>query len=402
LVAELLGDVTGRGAGDLDPGLGEESTSGEDEDDVDDGVERIEEDLGDRLRGGDVVCNAANWDRVSGTRSLNILPATQKAHEEIGRVPLVEKLREEVDVGHEGGLKDDGDVGSVEQLDGVGALLATVLLVLDGEVDTETLEVDHGDEDQNGGEKVGDVGEILAVEGFLECAHLIGTCDEKVEKSDNGSFEFSTTTSVDGSGGEGLPDNTLTDVGGNEQRNARTKTVTLLEELVEHDNNHTSERKLEDDKDGISGAKVLDFAVHARDSVCNGLTNSDQDAEKLLCATEESAIFLEALVNLNDLGTSKKLHDHAGCYDGTNTKLHKSTPIGSEDDTHPVERVGRLRVLDTVKWDLAAHQEDEQRDDRPENLLTEGNLAIGCGHLRQHAHHRTDELKEADHGLYML
>ena len=48
-------------------------------------------------------------------------------------------LRYEVEVGDKGTLEDDGDVGRVEQLDGVGAVLATVACTLDGQIDSESL-----------------------------------------------------------------------------------------------------------------------------------------------------------------------------------------------------------------------------------------------------------------------
>ena len=48
-------------------------------------------------------------------------------------------LWDDVEVGHEGTLQDDGDVGGVEQLDGVGRLLAAVPRRLDGQVHTESL-----------------------------------------------------------------------------------------------------------------------------------------------------------------------------------------------------------------------------------------------------------------------
>ena len=44
-----------------------------------------------------------------------------------------------------------------------------------------------------------------------------------------------TSTSIDGGGAEGLPDNGFTDVGSNEQGNPRPKTITLLQQLVLRD-----------------------------------------------------------------------------------------------------------------------------------------------------------------------
>ena len=52
-------------------------------------------------------------------------------------------LRDDVEVGDEGALEDDGDVGGVEELDGVAAVLATVARRLDRQVDTEALMADN-------------------------------------------------------------------------------------------------------------------------------------------------------------------------------------------------------------------------------------------------------------------
>jgi hypothetical protein len=57
-------------------------------------------------------------------------------------VTLVQELGDEVQVGHKGGLEDDGHVGGVEQFDGVAALLATGTLVAHRQVHAEALEVD--------------------------------------------------------------------------------------------------------------------------------------------------------------------------------------------------------------------------------------------------------------------
>ena len=48
-------------------------------------------------------------------------------------------LRDDIEVGDESALKDDGDVGSVEQLNGVRAVLPTVTSALDGKINSETL-----------------------------------------------------------------------------------------------------------------------------------------------------------------------------------------------------------------------------------------------------------------------
>ena len=59
------------------------------------------------------------------------------------------------------------------------------------------------------------------------------------------------------------------------------------------------------------------------------------------------------------------LHDEARRDDGGDAQLHQRATVGRQDDAHPVERVGRLAGGHAVQWDLAAHQEDEQRHDGP-------------------------------------
>ena len=45
-----------------------------------------------------------------------------------------------------------------------------------------------------------------------------------MEESDHGALELGAAASVDGGGGEGLPDDGLADVGGDKQGNSRAET----------------------------------------------------------------------------------------------------------------------------------------------------------------------------------
>ncbi len=94
--------------------------------------------LCEALGRGDVVHESADGDHVASI--LECLPAAQQLHDEVAAIALVEQLRDEVQVGDEGRLKNDGHVGRVEQLDGVGALLAACFLVPHRQVDAETLQ----------------------------------------------------------------------------------------------------------------------------------------------------------------------------------------------------------------------------------------------------------------------
>ena len=57
----------------------------------------------------------------------------------------MEELAEEVEVGHERSLEDDGHVRGVEQLDRVRPLLSAVLLILDLEETSERQAITSGE-----------------------------------------------------------------------------------------------------------------------------------------------------------------------------------------------------------------------------------------------------------------
>ena len=138
-------------------------------------------------------------------------------------------------------LEDDRHVGRVEELDRVRLTSAARCGASrpKRKVDLEALEVDDESEDENRGHEVGDVGQVLAVEGLLERANLILLGDEEVEHRNHGTLELGTAAGVDGGRRKRLPDDALTDVRGDEERNARADAVALLQELVEADHDDT-------------------------------------------------------------------------------------------------------------------------------------------------------------------
>mmetsp|Transcript_48914 Transcript_48914/g.116464 ORF Transcript_48914/g.116464 Transcript_48914/m.116464 type:complete len:287 (-) Transcript_48914:126-986(-) len=177
LVAQLPGDVRRGGSGHLDPGLGEHGARGEDEDDVEQRVQGVAHDLREGGGGRDVVRHPADWPHLAGHGHLRLLPLAQHVDEDVLRVPFVQDLGDEVDVGDEGGLEDDRDVRGVEQLDRVRPLRPLGARMLDRELHAEPLEVDDEDEDEDRREEVGDVRQVHPVERLLECPHLVRLCD---------------------------------------------------------------------------------------------------------------------------------------------------------------------------------------------------------------------------------
>lgn len=232
LITELLGNIRGAGARDIDPSLGEQGASSQDEGQVEDGVEGIQQNLLQRARRRNVVSQSTNGDCLTSVGTLDLTPSTQEADEEVGGESLVQELRDEVQVGHEGRLQDDGDVAGVEQLDGVAATLTALFLVLHGDVDTEALQEDDSDEDNSRGQEIGDVGQVGSVESLTQSLGLVGLGDEQVEERNDSTLELHAASSADGGGTERLPHNRLANVGGNEQGDGTAETVTLLQQLV--------------------------------------------------------------------------------------------------------------------------------------------------------------------------
>lgn len=305
LVLELLGHVTGSGARDLDPGLGEESAGNQHEGNVDSGVDRVEESLLEVQRGRHVVGDTRGGVQLG--RSLTGLPDSEELDKQVVREARVQHLADQEDVGAQSRLEHDGHVGGVEEADGVGSAHATLTGGLDGDLHTEALEVDHSGEDDESGQQVHDVGQVLAVECLVQGALLIGPSQEQVEQGDDGTLELGATAGVDGGGGEGLPDDRLADVGGNEQRDTAAQAVALLQKLVQQDDHQTSNNQLDNKENADTGTQVARLAVETSQDVNTGLAEGEDDSEQFLGGLVELAVGLEVKVDVDEVGTGKEL-----------------------------------------------------------------------------------------------
>ena len=195
-----------------------------------------------------------------------------------------------------------------------------------------------------------------------------------MEQSNNGSLELGTTSSVDGCRAECLPDDVLANVGGDKERDTRSKSVAFLEQLVQGQNDETGTEELGNDENGITSSDRSQISVHSTDNVSNSFSNSDENTKELLSTGEQGAIFLHVVVDLDDTRTCQQLHDKTRRHDGTNSELHQGTSVGSQNDTHPIEWIGGLGTLHSIDWNLTAHQENEEGDGCPEKFLTERDL----------------------------
>ena len=321
VITELLGDITSRRAGEFDPEAGDEGTGTEHVSNVDNELERIGKSISEG--GGSIQVVNETADRTS--LLLIMRPLTEETDEEVSFPTSGQQLGDDHEVGGEGGDDDDGGVGGVEQLDGIDALLTTVLGVLDRQFHTEALEVDDDEEDDDGSKEVGDVGKTRAVEGIAESTDLVLTGNEAVEQGDDGTFEFLTTTVIDSGGREGSPHDRLADVGGDEQANTRTNTITLLQEFVQQENDDAGSRQLNDEKTAGEGTEFAGRTVHTRDDVDEGSGEGEDDAEQLLDVFVQLTFFLARRVENDELETVEELHDHGGGDDGADTEFHEGT-----------------------------------------------------------------------------
>ena len=110
------------------------------------------------------------------------------------------------------------------------------------------LEIDDDENDDDGGDQVQKVWSILPVESLLEAIELVWLGEQKVEEGNDGSLELSSLVGSNGDWGEGLPEDGLADVGSNEKRDTRSESISLLEELVKHEDHESSKEKLSNDE----------------------------------------------------------------------------------------------------------------------------------------------------------
>ena len=70
---------------------------------------------------------------------------------------------------------------------------------------------------------------------------LVRPCQKKVEERNDGSLEFRSAASIYSGGRESLPDDRLANVSGDEQGYATAQSISLLEKLVQENDNETSD-----------------------------------------------------------------------------------------------------------------------------------------------------------------
>ena len=210
-----------------------------------------------------------------GKSHVTYLPNSKDFHKDIIRETGKKHLADDVNMGGERRLEHDGHVRGVEKLDGVRATLSTEAVALDRNLDAETLEVNDDGKYGKRSDEIHHVRETFAPESFAQGTTFVIPCEEKVEQGDDGTLEFRAATGVDGGRGKGLPNDRLTDVGGDEERDTGTKTITFLKELIEENHNERSGDELDDKQKANSSTEVRRLAIEASEHVNGGLTKGD-------------------------------------------------------------------------------------------------------------------------------
>jgi len=131
------------------------------------------------LRRTDVVSKPTNWCLMAS--HIIVLPLTKETNKNVSSELSSQNLSEEVDVGNKSSLKDDWNVGGVEQLDWVWLLETSHLSAGQAELNSESLEVNDDHHDNCCCQKVTKVWCVLSIEGLLKTIKFIWLCDQKVE-----------------------------------------------------------------------------------------------------------------------------------------------------------------------------------------------------------------------------
>ena len=132
---------------------------------------------------------------------------------------------------------------------------------LDGDLDTEALEVDHGCEDSDRREQVHDVGKMLSVECLTKGTSLVRPCHQQVDKSDDSSLKFLASASVDCSWRESFPDDRFANIGCNEEGDAGAETIALLQKLIEQNHHKPGNDQLDDQEQTDASSEVRRLAI---------------------------------------------------------------------------------------------------------------------------------------------
>jgi len=137
------------------------------------------------------------------------------------------------------------------------------------------LSINNKEEDQESSHKVIKIGWASSIESLIQSIKLILLSCQKMEKCDDSSFELCSRLGLNCDRTECSPDNILTNIRSNEERDTRAQTVAFLHHFIKHNDDNTSKNKLEDDEHGISNSQGVDITIDTRPNISKSLTNAN-------------------------------------------------------------------------------------------------------------------------------
>lgn len=188
-------------------------------------------------------------------------------------------MRDDEHVRRERRLEHDRHVRGIEQLDGIRPPLTPEPVALHRDLEPEALQVDDHREHHHRRDQVHHIRQALPPERLPQRAAFIVPREQEVEQADDRALEFGSAAGVDRGGREGLPDDGLADVGGDEEGDAGAEAVSFLEELVEEDDDEGGGDQLDDEEETDAGADVAGLAVETGEHVDGCLAEGDNHGE---------------------------------------------------------------------------------------------------------------------------
>ncbi len=137
------------------------------------------------------------------------------------------------------------------------------------------MEEDNNEEDEDSCKDVVDIGKTSSLECVLKGHDFVRVLDQRMEEVDNRSFILIIRPNSHSNWTKAFPEESLTDIRSNKQRNTTSNTIAILEHLIKHDDNDSSKTKLQDNKNPISSSDILQVTIHSGVDIGERLANSN-------------------------------------------------------------------------------------------------------------------------------
>jgi len=379
-----LSDGGGPHTGGFEPHFGEADAEEDEDDGISEGVKGFGDDFLRAARGADPVREAA-------FRASFVVEGPEEADEEVFAPAVMEHFGDEEDIGEDGGGEDNGDVGDIEEFNGVFAAKTAVAGVLDRDFDAHGFEVDDDEEDTEGSEEAEDVGGAGCTdEGGADGA----VAEEGLEEGDDCAMIECVSGGLDE--GEHVPHDLLGDTSGDEEGDPGAKAPAFLDHFVEEDDDDAGGEELSEDEESLIEANV---PVGAAEDIGKGFKDSHKDRENLLDAGVEGAVFGIGHIDVNDFRAHEDLHDEAGGDDGADPKFGEGTAGGGHDGTDPIEGVGTAFLdFDAIDGDGGHDEVDDEGEEGVDEFTIEGDFDLGFFDFRDEGHEGSEGAEEGrDH-----